>query len=264
MTTSNTVHLLELRRAIGWRARRARQYMRLRYLSWRHPEVLVDGVRIPLFDYISDNVREAMFDGGYEAAELRTIADQLEADDVVLEIGTGIGLISTYCAKKIGADRVFTFEGNPELEPLIRKVYEVNGVTPTLQIGILGRDEGTATFFVHDDFWSSSTVARRGGGRQVTVPRLDLNAVLARIHPTFLIVDIEGGESELFEFVCLNGIRKISIELHDSVIGTQRVQEICKQLEEEGFAIDWAHSASIDGFKKELFLRRMHPAGAAA
>lgn len=260
----NTGPLPGLRQALRWRARRARQYLRMRYLSWRHPEVLVAGVRIPLFDYISDNVREAMFDGGYEAAELRTIANQLDADDVVLEIGTGIGLISTYCAKKIGADRVFTFEGNPELEPFIRKVYEVNGVAPTLQIGVLGSKEGKATFFVHDDFWSSSTVGRRGGGRQVTVSRLNLNAVLASIRPTFLIVDIEGGESELFEFICLDGIRKISIELHDSVIGTPRVHEICKQLEYEGFEIDWAHSSSIDGFKKELFLRRMLPVSVSA
>lgn len=159
---------------------------------------------------------------------------------------------------------MFTFEGNPALEPFIQQVYEVNGVAPKLQIGILGRDEGTATFFVHDDFWSSSTVERRGGGRQVTVPRLNLNEVLASIHPTFLIVDIEGGESELFDFICLNGVRKISIELHDSVIGTQRVQEICNQLEREGFAIDWSHSSSIDGYKKELFLRRTHPSVADA
>lgn len=259
-TTPHSGLLTGLCESIGWRARRARQYLRLRYLSWRHREVVVGGIRIPLFDYISDNVREAMFDGGYETAELRTIADQLDGNDVVLEIGTGIGLISTYCAKKIGGDRVFTFEGNPELEPFIRKVYEINGVAPTLQIGVLGRNDGTAIFFVDDDFWSSSTVRRRSGTRQLQVSRLDLNSVLTRIHPTFLIVDIEGGESELFEFIRLDGIRKISIELHDSVIGSQRVHEICNQLEQEGFAVDWAHSSSIDGHKKELFLRRTHQA----
>jgi len=98
----------------------------------------------------------------------------------------------------------------------------------------------------------------------VTVPRLDLNAALERIRPTFLIVDIEGGESELFEFIRLDGIRKIAIELHDSVIGAKRAQEICDQLDQAGFTVDWSHSSSIDGYKKELFLFRAAPAQVTA
>lgn len=197
-----------------------------------------------------------MFTGGYESAELRTIKNNLSREDRVLEIGTGIGLISTYCAKRIGSDRVFTFEANPELEPYIKAVYARNEVSPTLNICILGAGAGETSFYVHHDFWSSSVYQRSEKTRKLSVPRQDLNETIARLRPTFLIMDIEGGESDLFKIIELNGIMKIAVELHTSIIGKNRVDDICAQLAEQGFVIDWRYSQSIDGFKQELYLSR--------
>ncbi len=242
--------------AFAWRSRRLLQYARVRFMSWCNPEVIIAGVSIPLTKCISDNVREAMFNGGYEAAELRTIEATLSADDLVLEIGTGIGLISTYCAKRIGSDRVFTFEANPALEPYIRGVYARNGVSPALQICILGQGDGEETFYVHSDFWSSSVYQRSANSRRVSIPRKDLNQAIAQLRPTLLIMDIEGGESDLFKFINLDGIRKISIELHTSIIGKARVDEILALLAQRGFEIDWRYSQVMDDFKQELFLSR--------
>lgn len=239
-----------------WRLKRLRQRARVGYLSWRNPEICISGVYIPLSKYISDNVREAMFDGGYESAELRTIADNLSPEDTVLEIGTGIGLISSVCSKRIGSDRVHTFEANPELEQHIRRVYARNAVSPQLQICILGDGEGEASFYVHDDFWSSSTYQRSPISKHVTVPRHDINETIKRLHPTFLIMDIEGGESELFRIMELDGIRKLAIELHTSIVGETRIQEIRSILAEHGFEVDWRYSSVTEGFKQELYLYR--------
>ncbi len=246
----------ELGMSARWRIKKLWQAMRVAYLSWRSPEVCIAGVYIPLSRYISNNVREAMFDGGYESAELRTIADNLSSNDRVLEIGTGIGLISTFCAKRIGSERVFTFEANPELIPYIEEVYARNNVSPQLQNSILSEGEGESTFFVHQDFWSSSVYKRTESDKKVTVPRHDINQTIREIRPTFLIMDIEGGESELFSFMDLDGINKLAIELHTAIIGNDRVNEICAQLAKEGFEIDWRYSTSIEGFKKELYLRK--------
>lgn len=240
----------------SWRWKRLLQYIRVRFKSWRTPEVVIAGVSIPLTKCISDNIREAMFHGGYEAAELRTIDANLSRDDLVLEIGTGIGLISTYCAKKIGSNRVFTFEANPALEPYIRSVHARNGVAPDLRICALGQGEGEIPFYVHDDFWSSSIYQRSTNSRRLNIPRRDLNETIAQLRPTFLIVDIEGGESELFEFINLDGIHKISIEIHTSIIGKTRVDEIHSILAHQGFAIDWRYSQLQDDFKQELYLSR--------
>jgi len=255
-SNSTSIFLSRVRDAARWRTKRAWQAIRVGYLSWKSPEVNIAGVYIPLSKYISDNVKEAMFDGGYESAELRTIAENLAAEDRVLEIGTGVGLISTFCAKRIGSDRVFTFEANPELAPLIRSVYARNGVSPNLNICILGKGDGEETFYVHDDFWSSSLYQRSTKSRKVSVPRKDINQAMNKLHPTFLIMDIEGGESGIFDIINLDGITKIAVELHTNIIGQDRVDSICDQLADEGFRIDWRYSSSIKGFKEELFLSR--------
>lgn len=258
LAASSTKNILwdKIREGSRWRAKRFWQALRVRYLSWRNPEVCIAGVYIPLSKYISDNVREAMFDGGYESAELRTIADNLSPEDRVLEIGTGVGLISTFCAKRIGADRVFTFEANPELAPLIQAVYARNEVSPNLDICVLGKGKGEEVFYVHDDFWSSSLYQRSPKAKKVSVPRRDINELIQRLQPTFLIMDIEGGESQIFEIINLDGISKVAVELHTSIIGQDRVDDICARLAAEGFLVDWRYSNSLKGFKEELFLSR--------
>lgn len=246
----------QIRAAARWRIKRLQQYLYVRYLSWRNSEICIADVRIPLTKYISDNVREAMFRGGYESAELHTIADNLSNDDRVLEIGTGIGLISSYCAKSIGSERIFTFEANPELEPCIRQVYECNSVSPHLDICILGEGNGEESFYIHDDFWSSSLYRRSSNTRKVTVPRKDFKQTLALIRPTFLIMDIEGGEFDLLKLATLDGINKVAIEIHTHILGKDRVAEIHLLLSKQGFAVDWRYSRAIDGFKEELYLYR--------
>ncbi len=36
-----------------------------------------------------------------------------------MELGAGLGFLSTYCAKIMGSDNVVTYEANPALEPYI-------------------------------------------------------------------------------------------------------------------------------------------------
>ena len=150
------------------------------------------------------------------------IASRLDRNDVVLEIGTGIGVIATLCAQQIGSDRVHTFEANPQLIPAIEETFRLNGVAPHLYNCVLGSGPGTRTFFVMKDFWSSSTVRRRADARQIEVPVRDLRVTMNEIRPTFLIVDIEGGEWDLFQDIDLSGVEKLSIELHSRVIGAEK------------------------------------------
>ena len=243
--------------AVRWRAKRLHQYTRVRYLSLRCPEVEISGIRIPLGKHISDNVREAMFGGGYEAAELRTIGAHLDENDRVMELGTGIGLISAFCAKAVGSDRVFTYEANPDLEMHIKEVFRVNGVSPRLEMCMLGRGSGTVNFFKHKDFWSSSKLDRSNDSKIVTVPQRDLNEEIRLVDPSFLIVDIEGGETDLFDFIDLHKVMKISVELHTHIVGKPAVEKIKNRLFEEGFKLDQEYSTIIENFKEELFLDRI-------
>ena len=46
------------------------------------------------------------------------------------------------------------------------------------------------------------------------VPAKLLNAKIARIQPSALMIDIEGGQFELFPDIDLKTVRKIGMELH--------------------------------------------------
>lgn len=200
--------------------------MRANVAAWRGDCVILDDVRLRMGRHLSPALRDVVYSDRYERAERRMIAQRLEREDIVLEVGTGLGLIATMCARRIGSDRVFTFEANPALVTVIEETFALNQVAPRLYNCILGTGGGTRTFFVVDEFWSSSTVQRRPDARAVHVPVRDLRSTMEEIRPTFLIVDIEGGEWELFRDIDLSGVRKVSIELHSRVIGSEKTNAV--------------------------------------
>ncbi len=112
----------------------------------------IEGVKIGMGHHMSQYMQEIFYQGEYEQYEIFLIKDKLESTDVVMEIGAGIGFISTYCAKKIGSDRVFAFEANPRLESPIRRNYRLNHVSPELQICMLGAQAGVHTFYIEPNF----------------------------------------------------------------------------------------------------------------
>jgi FkbM family methyltransferase len=180
----------------------------------------------------------------------------LNDSDVVLEVGAGIGFLSSYCARVIGSDRVFTFEANPLLESLIKDVYAANEVNPTLKIGVLGREAGSAKFYITRDFWASSLLPPAEPCEEVSVLVYDLNEEVRRINPTFLLMDIEGGEYDLIKAIDFHTIRKISVEIHTDVLGQGRVDEIKAITRDAGFVVNPQLSSAIPGVKEVLFLER--------
>ncbi len=122
-------------------------------------------------------------------------------------------------ARRVGADRVYSFEANPALEPLIRRNYELNHLHPTLSICILGEEDGEADFYVHDLYWISSTRPGEPDTRHVRVPTRSLNDEIRRINPTCLVMDIEGSEKDLIRIIDFHNIRKIAMGLHTEWIG---------------------------------------------
>ena len=247
----------EIIKAIHWRIARLKQFLKVRYLKLKNKAVVVEGIMLPLGKHLSDNLVEALFAGGYEKAELRTIMSKLDSADVVMEIGSGLGLVSSYCAKKIGSKNVFAYEANPGLEPVILSAYGLNEVSPSLKICLLSDTEGDQSFYVERDFWKSSMIRSSVDAKEIRIPKRILNEEIKRINPTFLIMDIEGGEYELFQYMDLGSIKKIAVELHTSRLGQDKVDEIKAKLFDKGFKIDSELSTIIKDYKEELFLERV-------
>jgi FkbM family methyltransferase len=207
-------------------------------MSRRVPTVEICGVQIPVSDEFSLKIFADLCFGDYEAAEVRMVSTRIKEDDVVLEFGGGLGLVSTLCAKRIGSERVFCFEANPAMIPVIRNTYAVNGVSPNLTHGLLGTVDGVAELFVGEHFYSASAVSSSTGAKKIQVPSFAINPVIRRLRPTFLIMDIEGGERDLVPVIDFSGIRKVIIELHPGRIGEQEVRRVRQCLTAAGLSVD--------------------------
>jgi FkbM family methyltransferase len=204
--------------------------------SYGRPVVEVDGVKVRLDPGFSLEVLTSLAGGAYERPELRMVGARLEANDIVLEIGSGLGFISTYCAKIIGSERVHAFEGNPALESIIRETFKLNKVSPNFEICLIGAANGQVDFYVTKSFWASST-KMIPGGRKTVVPMKSFHQEVSRIKPTFLIIDIEGGETDLFSDAMdsLRSVRKIAIEIHPWVVGADAIDAMERKIIQAGF-----------------------------
>jgi FkbM family methyltransferase len=210
----------------------------------RRPVITIEGVQLRVGRHMSRRVERALSKGGYVRQELQLIGAVLELDDVVLEVGAGLGLVSTYCAKRLGSNRVFAFEADPDLEPCIRETYELNGVEPHLDMCAVGARAGRVTIFRDKHLVSSSVGRRRGGTRPVEVPGKALNYVVHRYQPTLLIIDAEGAERDLFQGAQLPSVTKIVLELHEQVIGTQGTDRVHAMLNHLGYREELGLSTS--------------------
>ncbi len=222
------------------RSRTARRIKKL--LWWVHVPAWVDnqGVLLPTEGPgISPGIRKQIFFSEYEAKEIEIVAKRLSSDDVVMEVGAGIGFLSAYCAKRIGSERVFAYEANPALMELIAATYRANGVAPVVRNVLLAEGEGSREFHVEPEFWASSAVQGSDKANTISVPQADLNTELRRVRPSFLIVDIEGGEIEFFETADLATVRKICVETHPGIHSSAALSQMLGRLIAQGFALDF-------------------------
>ena len=212
----------------------------------------IEGVDIPVYLNYGYNVLRFLDNGEYESCEIAIIKNTLDKNDRVLELGTGIGFVSAYCAKKIGSDKVFTYEGNPGMQPLIAELYKKNKLNPHSQIALLGSNNGSRTFYKNEEsFLASSANTNSSKTTSYKVEEKDLNEEIARLQPNYLVMDIEGGEYEIMKLINFQTINKIQFELHPSVLNKEQVDFIFSKLEQSGFT----KSNAFD-FKNNFFFTR--------
>lgn len=233
-----------------WASRVSRMgYFNLRYRL--HKWKLIHGIYFPVDLHFGYSVLRFIDNGEYETGEIEIIKATLEEGDTVLELGTGLGFISAYCAKKIGSSNVHTFEANPFLEKNISALHNKNKVSPSVHFAILGESDGEVPFYVDKKSFLRSSLFNPGNDPDkvaVTIVRSSLNKVISEIKPTYLIMDIEGGEAEIMRIIDFQTIRKIQFELHPDVIGSENVNTIFSRLAESGFKPDPSLNTHANNF----------------
>lgn len=192
--------------------------------------VTIAGVGIEIDRTVmSDRMVEVLRAGRYERQEARQIVRALEPGDRIVELGAGVGLLSSIAFHQGKAAHIAAYEANPHLIPTIRRTHALNGVSAEVHNAVIvpTADVTSLPFYIRKNFWASSLSPRPPGYiEEVTVQAIPFAEMLERHRPTFLVIDIEGGEATLLHQVPLTGITKVLIELHQNIIGRAGMKRV--------------------------------------
>ena len=199
------------------------------------------GMKIPKNPQITKGMMRAdLKNGTYERKEADAAMRVVNSDDVVLELGGGIGYMSTLVAYKKGVQKVHTYEANPALIPYIHEMHSANGVSDRITVHnklLANRKGKPVDFFVRQSFLASSMDASSDPDSIVATHQIEvenINTVLKTLKPTVLICDIEGAEEHLLADADFSCLRAAIIELHPQWIGQKGVQAVFDSMHRAG------------------------------
>jgi FkbM family methyltransferase len=233
-------------------ARAARAMVRRHRLHTRPPaDFTTRGVRLSLADsWATPAVRADVYDGRYESGEAAVLLATATDSDRILDIGCGAGFVTTLASRI--AEAVWGYEANPAMVAVSRRTLMANGqdaeiINAVLQIAPRAAE---VEFYVRKDFTTSSLVGTPEA-TCVSVPALDFAAEVTARRASYLIIDIEGAETELLQAHLPACVSKISVECHPVVTGQSAVSTMLAALLAQGFTLD----LDVSEFPV-LFLRR--------
>lgn len=204
------------------------------------------GIDIPLnIPILTPEIRKAFLLGTYEDKECKTISSLLSPGERVLEIGVGLGVISTLILKNPNVSAYKGYEANPELLPWIEKIFNLNGVSSSIENALLviAPTQKHSPFYQRENFWASSMDDTTWGYQSIiNVPLQDFERLLDSYKPTLLVCDIEGGEYDLLKHANLGSVNKIYLEVHPKVLGEQRIATLFNSLSDAGFVENQRYS----------------------
>jgi len=197
-----------------------------------------NGVKVPFFPHIiTPKIERPMRNNRYEGGECAALREMLRPGDRVLELGAGIGLISTVAAQVDGVVAVTAIEANPALIPVIQETHRLNGVSNVdLRNGVVvASNRKKAPFYLRADFWASSMEPdSRPFVKKKHLNCFSIHDLIRETSPSVIVCDIEGGELGLFDEADLSAVRAMILEFHPKVYGAENVDAITALLAGRG------------------------------
>lgn len=217
------------------------------------------GIKFPdREDILNPLIRRKLRRRNYERIEADAVRPHVKPGDTVLELGGGIGFMSSVMAKGCKADHVHVYEPNPDLVPYMKEVHALNGIdNVTVHHGIVGAKKGKVTFYQRENVLASSMEENPA---KVTSPvtatheveAFNINTVIGQVKPNVLVCDIEGGEAGLFDKAKLSGLRMAVIEIHPQWIGEAGTRGVFEAMHKAGLTyFPKASMSKVVVFKKD-------------
>lgn len=175
--------------------------------------------------------------GLYEDSEVGLIEEQLPDDKPVVELGGGIGFISCFTDSILNDVKHVVVEANPKLVEIIETNRALNDASFDIRHSAYQSSGEETDFYVHEKFVGGSV--QRTTDRVIRVDGESLEEILDSFEEKItLIVDIEGGEFDLFENemdLLVNHCSHLFIEFHEFT--DANIEQYEKELVDLGFAL---------------------------
>jgi FkbM family methyltransferase len=189
---------------------------------------------------VSEAIWSALSCGTYEAKEAYWVTKAVHAGDRILELGTGLGVIAVILAAQTDV-HVSAFDANPEIVQLAQRVADANGrANISISHGLMTAGPPREfPFYLRKDFWMSSLFKHQGPYERITtIMSTNIDEFIASTGITLLVMDIEGGEYDLFKEAELPGVERVFLELHEHLYGLTGIRQIMAAAAAKGFAYD--------------------------
>ncbi|SPF80496.1 FkbM family methyltransferase [Pseudoprimorskyibacter insulae] len=195
------------------------------------------GMYFPKAPFLTGRPRKALRLGTYDHQKAEAALRVIRSDDRVLELGAGIGFLSTLLATKRQVQSIHCYDANPKLVRYIREVHVANGVVQAqVHNAVLSAEAGDPVpFYERDHFLDSSLDASDEpplAEHQVT--RATLAEAMETARPTALISDLSGAEAKVLIGTDLTALRLAIIELDTAALGQTGVQTIFDTMADAG------------------------------
>lgn len=141
-------------------------------------------------------------------------------DDVWIDIGGNIGSFPVHIADRVKT--IHTYEPDQTNLRLLERNLQLNNITNCVihPLAVVWDDRDTTDFYLNNkkNKGAHGMFATRGRTK-ISVPCININQVLAEVHPTKIKIDAEGAEYELIKAIkSWDGIAELIFEYHTLVL----------------------------------------------
>lgn len=206
----------------------------------------------PIFvpsEWLAPHKRARIYFGLYEENESAFVKEYLSPDIDAIELGSGIGVVSSHICNKLSTGaRFFGVEANPQLVSIANQnVTRISSTAKRLvENGVVCGSFSEAKareFYIQKGDFQFSSADAGSDAKAVNVPELVLSDLISRhgIDSYQLVSDIEGAELEFLSLdaMALAKCKKIIIELHDTSdsSGPVSIEELSHKIQNLGFSL---------------------------
>ena len=180
----------------------------------------------------------AIASGSIEFDETYVAKKYFNSDDIIIELGSGLGITSSVLFNTLNPKRFICFEANQKAKNYAENLFKINNLN--IEIHNLGLGSGKQkTIYLCDDYLLSSFV-KPEKKQKFSLKKLNtvkINDIIKKFKPTAILCDIEGAEKDYFNPEHLFGVNKVVIELHPSIYGKNSQEKIINSFIKEKFTL---------------------------